>query len=79
MQAYLTYPKAAGEPPVQLRAFARVVLRPGQPKWVYMHLPRSDFQSYLRGHFVVVPGSYTVSVGPSSQRLPIRLTLNKAP
>ncbi len=32
-QAYLTYPKAAGEPPGQLAAFATVTLAPGCPVW----------------------------------------------
>jgi beta-glucosidase len=79
VQCYLTYPSGSGEPPDQLRAFARVDLLPGQSKVVSMVLPRSDFQVYLGKHFSVLPGGYVISVGPSSERLPVRLALPAAP
>jgi beta-glucosidase len=79
VQAYLTYPKAAHEPPAQLRAFARVVLAAGQSKLVRLDLPRPDFQAYIGGRFSTVTGDYTICLGQSSQRLPVQLTLERAP
>jgi beta-glucosidase len=75
VQAYLSYPAAAGEPPAQLRAFTRATLGPGQSKVVTMDLPGSDFEAYLGGHFVTVRGTYTVELGQSSENLPLQLSL----
>lgn len=79
VEVYLTYPKAAHEPPVQLRAFTRVALAAGQFKLVRLELPRTDFQAYIGGRFNTVAGDYTISVGQSSQQLPVKLTLERAP
>jgi len=76
VQAYLTYPAAAGEPPAQLRAFGCVTLKPGQSRVLTMHLPRSDFEAYLGGHFAIVRGTYTLLLGQSSENLPIQLKLS---
>jgi beta-glucosidase len=76
VQAYLTYPTAAGEPPAQLRAFGRATLEPGQSKVVTMDLPRSDFEAYLGGHFVTVPGTYLLQIGQSSENLPLWLNVS---
>ena len=78
VQAYLSYPHGSGEPPVQLRAFGRATLEPGQSKVVRMELPRSDFEAYLRGRFVTVPGTYGLAIGQSSEDLSLALHL-KAP
>ncbi len=78
VQAYLSYPHGSGEPPVQLRAFGRATLEPGQSKVVRMELPRSDFEAYLRGRFVTVPGTYRLAIGQSSEDLSLALHL-KAP
>ncbi len=75
VQAYLSYPRAAQEPPQQLRAFSRVTLSPDQPKVVTMELPRRDFEIYKGDHFVTVPGMYAISLGQSSGYLPLTLNL----
>ena len=43
-----------------------------------MHLPRSDFEAYLGGHFAIVRGTYTLLLGQSSENLSLALHL-KAP
>ena len=45
---------------------------------VKMELPRSDFEAYLRGHFVTVPGTYRLAIGQSSENLSLEFHL-KAP
>jgi hypothetical protein len=45
---------------------------------VRMQLPRSDFEAYLRGRFVTVPGTYGLAIGQSSEDLRLALHL-KAP
>ncbi len=73
VQAYVRYPAAAGEPPEQLRAFARVRLRPGQHRLATLVIARRWFTFDARGRLVVAPGIYSVGVGQSSARLPIQL------
>jgi beta-glucosidase len=70
VQCYLAYPTSAGEPPLQLRSFARVELQPGAKRMVTLHLERRDFTSYLGGRFTVPAGSFTAWVGSSSSNLP---------
>jgi len=74
VQAYLTYPAAAGEPPAQLVAFFPVALQPGQSRKVTLAVPASSFRAYLNGGWTTVPGTYTLSVGQSSSDLPLSAT-----
>jgi beta-glucosidase len=71
LQAYLTFPTAAGEPPAQLVAFFPVTLQPQQSRNVTLAVPASAFRAYLNGAWVTVPGAYTLSVGQSSSDLPL--------
>jgi beta-glucosidase len=73
VECYLDYPASAGEPPHQLRAFARVTLDPGQSKVATLSLSRSAFQIYAGGQFIVPPGAFTAWVGSSSEDLPISI------
>lgn len=70
-QVYVTDPPAADEPPGQLAAFTTVTLGAHRAKRVTMTVPPSSFQAYLGGHWTVVPGRYTLSVGQSSASLPL--------
>ncbi len=74
VQAYLTYPAAADEPPAQLVAFYPVVLQPGQMRKVTLAVPASSFEAYLNGNWTSVAGIYTLSVGQSSSDLPLSVT-----
>jgi beta-glucosidase len=71
LQAYLTFPTAAGEPPAQLVAFFPVTLQPRQSRNVTLSVPASAFRAYLNGAWTTVPGAYTLSVGESSSDLPL--------
>jgi beta-glucosidase len=65
-QVYVGYPSGLGEPPLQLRGFARLDLAAGASRNVTIFLPRSSF-TYDSGHaLVVAPGTYSINVATSS-------------
>ena len=74
-QAYLQFPPAAGEPPLQLKAFAPVTLAPGASAVVPLTLSPSSFEAYLTGGWQTVPGAYQLFVGDSSASLPLSATI----
>jgi beta-glucosidase len=82
-QLYLGDPKAAGEPPRQLKGFARVTLSPGQSATLSFPLTGHDLSYWddAAGGWVVPAGSFTVYAGDSSAlaSLPLRahLTITK--
>jgi beta-glucosidase len=76
-QAYVTFPSAAGEPPIQLKAFGKVFLKPGQSSRVTFELDRRAF-SIWKGSWVVKPGCYRVRVGNSSANLPLSKSIARA-
>ena len=75
VQVYVAYPSGLGEPPEQLRAFARVSLAPGRTREVTLALPESGFSSDATGTPTVVAGRYVVGVGESSADLPFQIPL----
>ncbi len=79
VQAYLQFPAAAGEPPRQLKAFAKVVLRPGQVAHVRLALPASSFTYYdaRRGAWPTAHGRFRVYVGTSSRALPLTASITR--
>jgi beta-glucosidase len=70
-QAYVTFPRAAGEPPRQLKGYEKVRLGPGRSERVTFRLEPADLSIFdERAHRpVVVPGRYTLAVGASSRDL----------
>ncbi len=72
-QLYLSFPAVAGEPPRLLRGFERVELEPGEARRVHIELPVRAFACWsATAHARYAPsGTYTVSVGSSSRRLPL--------
>jgi beta-glucosidase len=79
VQAYLTYPTAAHEPPGQLVAFAPVNLTAGQSARVAMTIPSSELRSYQGSAWTVVPGQYRFGVGDSSESQPLHGTFAVPP
>jgi beta-glucosidase len=83
-QLYLGDPQAAGEPPRQLKGFARVTLRPGQSATVSFPLTGHDLSYWddAANGWVVPAGAFTVYLGDSSALagLPLRarLTVTKS-
>ena len=73
-QLYLGFPASAGEPPQQLKGFARVQLAPGESKTVQLPLAARAFSTWdtTAHEWVVQHGRFTVAVGASSRD--IRLT-----
>jgi len=73
IQGYVKYPGAAGEPPEQLKTFARVTLLPLATRAIALTIPISDLSIFLHSSSRVLPGRYQVNVGQSSADLPISL------
>ena len=71
-QAYLSFPRSAGEPPRQLKGYEKVQLAPGRSAVVTFRLDRADLAYFDEGAHrqVVADGRYTLSVGSSSRDLP---------
>ncbi|MFZ1084318.1 MAG: glycoside hydrolase family 3 C-terminal domain-containing protein [Terracidiphilus sp.] len=72
-QVYASLPDAAGEPPKRLIGWARVALAAGESKTVTIPVERERLTVYDEGSdaWKLVPGSYTVLAGGSSQELPL--------
>lgn len=68
-QVYITYPESAGEPPKVLRGFEKVYFEGFASTFVDVTLDADAFSIFdvTVGDFVVVPGEYTITVGPSSR------------
>jgi beta-glucosidase len=73
-QAYLSFPRSAGEPPRQLKGYEKAALGPGRSTVVSFRLDRADLSSFHEGthRWVVADGRYTLAVGSSSRDLPQR-------
>ncbi len=76
-QVYVTAPPSAGEPPLQLKGFAKVPLRPGRTRHVTFTLDRRAFSIWdTSAHrWTAVPGSWGISAGDSSGDLPLHATV----
>jgi beta-glucosidase len=72
-QVYTGFPDAAGEPPKRLIGWARVELAPGEQKQVTVAVPQDRVTVYDEASdaWKLVPGSYNLQVGGSSQDLPL--------
>jgi beta-glucosidase len=72
-QLYVGDPAAAHEPPIQLKGYRKVALRPGQQRWITLHLNRRSFAYWntAANGWQVAPGCYRIRVGDSSAHLPL--------
>jgi len=77
VQAYVAQPAGNGEPPYQLRGFAKVQLKAGETKSVRFLLDERSFSIYDASlHRWISPnGTYEVLVGTSSRDLPLQLPI----
>jgi len=73
VQVYIGHPAANGEPPHQLRAFAKVQLDPGQTKPLSLELDPRSFSIFdpSQHRWITPDGTYEVLVGTSSRDLPL--------
>ncbi|HEX9105948.1 MAG TPA: fibronectin type III-like domain-contianing protein, partial [Longimicrobiales bacterium] len=74
VQLYVGHPAATGEPPRQLKAFAKVRLAPGQTRHVTFRLDARAFAQWdtSADGWVVAPGEYQIFLGDSSADLPLK-------
>jgi beta-glucosidase len=77
VQLYLHERFAPVSTPVkQLRGFARVALTPGEKKTVSFTVGPEDLQLLDRNmHWIVVPGTFDISIGKSSEDIALKGTL----
>jgi beta-glucosidase len=82
VQMYVRYPGSAVErAQLQLRGFKRVTLQPGETQAVQISLRGKDLAYWdsLAQAWAVEPGQIEILVGPSSDRLPLRLRVGVQP
>ena len=65
----MSFPRAAGEPPRQLKGYERVRLAAGRSARVTFRLEPADLAVFDGQRSTVVPGRYTLAVGSSSRDL----------
>jgi beta-glucosidase len=75
VQAYLTFPRAAHEPPGQLAAFSPVTLAAGGSETVTLSVPAARLATYQAAGWTTVPGTYTIGVGDDSASQPTHAVL----
>ena len=77
VQVYVEQPSANGEPPHQLRAFAKVALKAGETKPVSLTLDPRSFSIYdASAHRWISPeGTYGILAGTSSRDLPLHASI----
>lgn len=71
VQVYVGFPKSAGEPPLQLKAFRKVFLQPGAEQTIQLDLDAQAFRhwSATDRKWVVANGQYHLRVGDSSRNI----------
>ena len=76
-EVYAMLPDSTGEPPKRLVGFDKVMLEPGESKEVTIDVDPLYLSVYddATSQMKVVPGSYTIKVGGSSQSLPLEKKL----
>jgi beta-glucosidase len=73
-QVYASFPDSAGEPPKRLVGWAKVELKAGESKQASVAVSRDRLNIFDEASdtWKLVPGSYTIRVGGSSQDLPLQ-------
>lgn len=73
VEVYVGHPPANDEPPHQLRAFAKLELKPGESRTVTLALDSRSFSIYDPGahRWIHRRGSYEILAGDSSRDLPL--------
>jgi beta-glucosidase len=77
-EIYASLPESAGEPPKRLVGWSKVKLRAGESKEVAIDIDPQFLSVFNveRDAWQLIPGSYTLMVGGSSQTLPLKDTVN---
>lgn len=79
-QVYAADPASAGEPPHQLKGFAKVDLRPGESRRISVTLGPRSFSVWdtVANRWKIVTGQFTILAGDSSRNLPLQGTVQIA-
>ena len=77
-QVYTSLPDSAGEPPKRLVGWTKVELGPGESKQVDVPVSRDRLTVFdeASDSWKLVPGSYVIRVGGSSQDLPLQQAIS---
>jgi beta-glucosidase len=80
VQVYVAAPPDAGEPPKQLKGFAKVFLKPGQTRPITIALDARAFSIWdtQSSKWTLVPGRHEIQVGNSSRNLSLRANVTVA-
>lgn len=78
-EVYVGDPPITGEPPQQLKGYAKTWLEPGESKTVTITLPLSAFQYWESNSsaWVTAPGVYTIRLGDSSSGQPLEALIRR--
>lgn len=72
VQAYVGFPAEVGEPPKQLKAFQKVMLKPGESRSLSLALPPKAFAHWGGQGWTVTAGAYRIMIGRSSRDIVYR-------
>ncbi len=77
-EVYAALPASAQEPPKRLVGFAKVDLAPKEKKQVTVEIERKYLSIWdeAKNEWSLVPGEYTILVGGSSDKLPLKETVS---
>jgi len=81
IQLYLGFPGIElAQPPLALKAYAKVALEPGESKTVRLTVEADDFRAWHPAlhDWITEAGNYQVKVGPSSRKLPLSAVVQVA-
>jgi beta-glucosidase len=69
VQLYVGFPSGSGEPPKQLKGFAKLDLRPGHSARVTFQLTARDLSTWnsTRNRWTTHPGRYRIMIASSSR------------
>lgn len=78
-QLYIQFPSGSGEPPLVMRGFEKVMLRPGESKEICFSLRLKDVSIWdtLSGAWKVPQGQIVAHVGESSRALKAKVALKE--
>jgi beta-glucosidase len=73
-EVYAALPEESGEPPKRLAGWSKVTLQPGESKEISVSIDPKYLSIFDVEHdaWKLLPGSYTVMVGGSSQSLDLK-------
>jgi beta-glucosidase len=77
VQLYITFPASAQEPPLQLKAFKKVLLEPGAAAAVKFSLSQRDVSIWdeVVHQWKAISGEFVLSIGASSRDIRQKVTI----